>query len=95
MCVERLREREKQKSRKKEEVGSLFQRQRVDVLLEDLANRFPPRQPVALMQDKVTEVEVKQEEVRTGVKRERDDASIASHHSGARPPPEKKLRSVR
>lgn len=52
--VEKLKERERQKIRKKEEVGSLFQRQRVDVLLEELANKFPPKQAVNLALDKTS-----------------------------------------
>jgi len=33
----------KDKKRKKEEPGSIFQRQRVDMLLTELANKFPPK----------------------------------------------------
>jgi len=35
----------KEKKRKKEEPSSVFQRQRVDMLLEELSKKFPPKIP--------------------------------------------------
>ncbi|XP_016364124.1 mediator of RNA polymerase II transcription subunit 6 isoform X1 [Sinocyclocheilus rhinocerous] len=55
------RERVKPKSKRKEEPSSLFQRQRVDTLLLDLRNKFPPTFYQPKPGEKPVPVEVKKE----------------------------------
>ncbi|XP_016334912.1 mediator of RNA polymerase II transcription subunit 6-like [Sinocyclocheilus anshuiensis] len=55
------RERVKPKSKRKEEPSSLFQRQRVDTLLLDLRNKFPPTFYQSKPGEKPVPVEVKKE----------------------------------
>ena len=44
VCAEKEEQKkEKQKKRKKEEPSSMFQRQRVDLLLGELSKKYPPQ----------------------------------------------------
>jgi len=84
----------KEKSRKKEEPSSIFQRQRVDILLSELARKFPPKYPAPVPQDKpedMPKVEIKHE---IKVEKTDDKASISSQGS-TKPPPEKKAKLMR
>nr|CAG4650502.1 EOG090X0E0D [Sida crystallina] len=83
----------KAKEKVKEETSSLFQRQRVDILLTDLTRKFPPKVPApasnpatgnqpASGDSKTTAEEAAQVEVKVEVKVE----------PGTKPPPEKKAR---
>ncbi|XP_076098532.1 mediator of RNA polymerase II transcription subunit 6-like [Mytilus galloprovincialis] len=77
---------------KKEEPSSVFQRQRVDLLLGELARKFPPK-VVPPTQPEVKEEPVKQEPViKQEIKQERpDDKSNTS----IKPPPDKKPKLMR
>ncbi|KAK3587429.1 hypothetical protein CHS0354_007915 [Potamilus streckersoni] len=79
------------KEKKKDEPSSIFQRQRVDLLLGELAKKFPPKfvapsQPEA--REEQVKVEPKQE-----VKQEK--AEDKSTTSSVKPPPEKKPKHIR
>lgn len=85
---------DKKKKKKKEEPGSLFQRQRVDLLLGELAKKFPPKfvaptQPEARSVEENVKVEPK-----TEVKQEKPAADKPAD-AALKPPPEKKPKLVR
>jgi mediator of RNA polymerase II transcription subunit 6 len=95
----------KEKKRKKEEPGSVFQRQRVDMLLSELANKFPAKSqpsiqqpppptvvaPVSDKPDDAIKVEPKVE-----VKLEKlTDRQNVNQAASSRPPPEKKPKLIR
>ncbi len=79
---------DKNKGKQKQEPSSIFQRQRVDILLEKLAKKFPP--PAPRQTDKTEEqpkIEVKVE-VKTEKSDERSQANIKG-------PPEKKQKLMK
>lgn len=71
-------------SKKKEEPSSVFQRQRVDLLLGELVKKFPPKF--------ATPAQPEQKEEKPEVKLENRHEKIEDkqNSSGAKPPPEKK-----
>lgn len=71
---------------KKEEPSSLFQRQRVDLLLGELAKKFPPK-VISSTQPEVKEDQIKQEPV---VKQE-----VKQEDKSNKPPPDKKPKLMR
>nr|CAG4648263.1 EOG090X0E0D [Moina brachiata]SVE93273.1 EOG090X0E0D [Moina brachiata] len=78
------------KDKAKEETGSIFQRQRVNILLNDLAKKFPlkPIQPTSASNTQPTnEQRPSSEETKVDVKVE-----IKSEPQAGKPPPEKKAR---
>ncbi|XP_064621620.1 mediator of RNA polymerase II transcription subunit 6-like isoform X2 [Lineus longissimus] len=87
---------EKSKEKKKEEPSSVFQRQRVDVLLGELAKKFPlkPQNQPPVEKQEEPHIVVKQEpkEIKT---EKTDDKSSQSTHSGIKPPAEKKPKIIR
>ncbi|KAJ8289672.1 hypothetical protein GJAV_G00003980 [Gymnothorax javanicus] len=92
------REKAKPKSKKKEEPSSLFQRQRVDALLLDLRQKFPPTFYQPKPGEKPIPVEVKKEPeapVETVKQEEREPAAKPPAPAPAPPakaPPEKRAR---
>lgn len=82
------------KDKKKEEPGSFFQRQRVDLLLGELAKKFPPKfvAPTQPGPEVKVEEQVKTEP-KTDVKQEKTDEKQGT--SNIKPPPEKKLKLIR
>uniref|UniRef100_A0A673KLJ4 Mediator of RNA polymerase II transcription subunit 6 n=2 Tax=Sinocyclocheilus rhinocerous TaxID=307959 RepID=A0A673KLJ4_9TELE len=97
------RERVKPKSKRKEEPSSLFQRQRVDTLLLDLRNKFPPTFYQSKPGEKPVPVEVKKEPevpvetVKPPEERETKPAApqtkpAAPQTTPNKPPPEKRAR---
>ncbi|XP_059485529.1 mediator of RNA polymerase II transcription subunit 6 [Neocloeon triangulifer] len=79
------------KSSEREETSSLFQRQRVDMLLRELTNKYPPKviQPVPVAtaeQAKSTPAD----EIKTEPRSEKTDTPLPQGRM--RPPPEKKPR---
>lgn len=89
-------EKSEKKDKKKEEPGSFFQRQRVDLLLGELAKKFPPKfvaptQPVPEATSKAEEP-VKTEP-KAEVKQEKTDEKQGT--SNIKPPPEKKPKLIR
>ncbi|CAL8301958.1 unnamed protein product [Boreogadus saida] len=91
------REKAKPKSKKKEEPSSLFQRQRVDMLLLDLRSKFPPTFYQPKPGEKPIPVEVKKEPEPPAetVKQEteREPATKTSAPAPpSKPPPEKRAR---
>lgn len=84
----------KEKKRKKEEPSSLFQRQRVDMLLAELSQKFPPKIPCLPQPEKADEM-VKTEP-KTELKTEKSADRVQVNHSGSsKPPPEKKMKTIR
>jgi len=87
----------KEKKKKKEEPSSLFQRQRVDLLLGDLAHKFPPKVVPPPCPEKKEEV-VKSETIKTEIKTEKTNeqrvANVPSQRS-SKPPPDKKPKLLR
>lgn len=95
---------QKEKKRRKEEPSSLFQRQRVDMLLTELAQKFPPKSfpaahqvpPViasAVPSDKIDDVKV---EPKVEVKVEKTtERSITNQGGSSKAPPEKKPKLIR
>ncbi|XP_060601728.1 mediator of RNA polymerase II transcription subunit 6-like isoform X1 [Ruditapes philippinarum] len=82
-----------EKKKKKDEPGSIFQRQRVDLLLGELAKKFPPKfvaptQPEAKAED-VVKVEPKQD-----VKHEKPSTDKQTD-STVKPPPDKRQKLAR
>lgn len=80
----------KDKNKKKEEPSSVFQRQRVDLLLGELSKKFPPKfiQPTQPEpKEEVPKTEVKQE-----IKQEKPDDKQTNT---VKPPPEKKPKTIR
>ncbi|CAL8283737.1 unnamed protein product [Lota lota] len=90
------REKAKPKSKKKEEPSSLFQRQRVDMLLLDLRSKFPPTFYQPKPGEKPIPVEVKKEPeppAETVKQEEREPATKTSAPAApSKPPPEKRAR---
>ena len=43
LCAEKEEQKKEKKKKKKEEPSSMFQRQRVDLLLGELAKKYPPQ----------------------------------------------------
>lgn len=87
----------KSKEKHKEEPGSVFQRRRVDILLGELAKKFPPKMPSPPQLEKQTTEEVAKPEVKTEIKTEKPDAQSTSvaqapARSVMKPPPEKRQR---
>lgn len=86
-AAEKAKPKEKKEEKKKEEPSSMFQRQRVDMLLVDFLRKFPPPQVAqAIDQNQPTiktEPNIKQEE----------DSDVKSEKStDMKPPPEKKMK---
>ncbi|CAH1791863.1 unnamed protein product, partial [Owenia fusiformis] len=83
--------------KKKEEPSSIFQRQRVDVLLTDLANKFPPKQPPPPAPvEKQEDVKAEKPATIPNIKREKpDDTQGQNKVNGNRQPPEKKPKLMR
>lgn len=89
--------------KKKEEPSSLFQRQRVDVLLAELAKKFPQKVPTAATQQPVNvhdqkPLDAKLESLKDVVKTEKrgsDHGSVSSGPTAMKPPPEKKPKLIR
>uniref|UniRef100_G3PEN9 Mediator of RNA polymerase II transcription subunit 6 n=1 Tax=Gasterosteus aculeatus aculeatus TaxID=481459 RepID=G3PEN9_GASAC len=84
------REKNKPKSKKKEEPSSLFQRHRVDTLLLDLRSKFPP----TFYQVHVTLVKKEPEPPTEAVKQEEREPATKSAAPAppSKPPPEKRAR---
>lgn len=102
---EKTKPKEKKEQKTKEEASSLFQRQRVDMLLVDLLKKFPPpgQQPASAVADQgqsrsATEVNVKQEfdpntaspESKASSSTTNADKTGEKSSSDMKPPPEKK-----
>lgn len=88
----------KPKEKGKEEPSSLFQRQRVDMLLADLTRKYPPKYPPAPQVEKPPAEEVKPE-VKQEIKQEKMDGAAnanqlqnSANKTNCKPPPEKKPR---
>ncbi|XP_069064903.1 mediator of RNA polymerase II transcription subunit 6 [Pleurodeles waltl] len=90
------RDKAKPKSKKKEEASSFFQRQRVDSLLLDLRQKFPPKfvqqkpgeKPVA-----VDQIKKEPEQAPEAIKQEDKEAPKSTQQSsGPKAPPEKRMR---
>nr|KAG5694587.1 hypothetical protein BaRGS_015000 [Batillaria attramentaria] len=79
-------QKKEKKKKKKEEPSSLFQRQRVDLLLGELAKKYPP-QFIPPPQPEVKE-EVPKQEVKTEKVEKTEDKSTGN----MKPPPEKKAK---
>jgi len=94
----------KEKKKRKEEPGSAFQKHRVDLLLADLAHKFPQKLPALPCTEKKEETiknetklvktEIKQE-IRTEKAAERTSSQGQLRNSSTRPPPEKKPKLIR
>ncbi|XP_073204604.1 mediator of RNA polymerase II transcription subunit 6 isoform X1 [Lepidochelys kempii] len=90
------RDKAKPKAKKKEEPSSIFQRQRVDALLLDLRQKFPPRfvqqkpgeKPIAVDQIK-KEPEPAPEAIKP---EEKETVKNAQQSAGTKGPPEKRMR---
>ncbi|XP_041352608.1 mediator of RNA polymerase II transcription subunit 6-like isoform X1 [Gigantopelta aegis] len=80
----------KEKKKKKEEPSSLFQRQRVDMLLAELGKKYPP-QFIAPSQPEPKEEPAKVE-VKTEVKTEKQEDK---NNTSMKPPPEKRAKLMR
>lgn len=87
-------EKQDKKEKKKEEPGSFFQRQRVDLLLGELAKKFPPKfKPPTQPGPEVKAEEQVKTEPKTEVKQEKPDDKQGT--STIKPPPEKKPKVIR
>ncbi|XP_064600046.1 mediator of RNA polymerase II transcription subunit 6-like isoform X2 [Liolophura sinensis] len=86
--TEKVKPKEK---KQKEEPSSLFQRQRVDLLLGELSKKFPPKFVAPTQPEKAAE-EVKAE-VKVEVKQEKVEEKSTSN--SIKPPPEKKPKLMR
>ncbi|XP_006004628.1 mediator of RNA polymerase II transcription subunit 6 isoform X2 [Latimeria chalumnae] len=85
----------KPKIKKKEEPSSLFQRQRVDTLLLDLRQKFPPKfvQKPGEKPVQVEQVKKLPEPAAETVKQEKEESTKSSQQSSAtKGPPEKRIR---
>ncbi|EEB18452.1 conserved hypothetical protein [Pediculus humanus corporis] len=80
-------EKKEKKELTKTEPSSLFQRQRVDMLLNELTRKYPPPRPPGIVQAQQPEQEIKQEP-KTEIKTEPNTSS-----KNMKPPPEKKPRT--
>ncbi|XP_035227320.1 mediator of RNA polymerase II transcription subunit 6-like, partial [Stegodyphus dumicola] len=67
-----------EKIKAKEEPGSVFQRRRVDVLLTELAKKFPPKLPSPPQLEKQTTEEAVKVEPKVEVKTEKVDTSATT-----------------
>ncbi|MCJ8731087.1 hypothetical protein PDJAM_G00191910 [Pangasius djambal] len=89
-------EKVKPKQKKKEEPSSLFQRQRVDALLLDLRNKFPPMFYQPKPGEKPVPVEVKKEAELPAEAAKQEEREVAIKPPAAsgttKPPPEKRAR---
>ncbi|XP_005047437.1 PREDICTED: mediator of RNA polymerase II transcription subunit 6 [Ficedula albicollis] len=89
------REKTKPKAKKKEEPSSIFQRQRVDALLLDLRQKFPPRFVQQKPGEKpipVDQIKKEPEPVPEAVKAEEKETVKNAQSAGAKGPPEKRMR---
>ncbi|XP_078263248.1 mediator of RNA polymerase II transcription subunit 6 isoform X2 [Rhinoraja longicauda] len=89
------RDKVKPKSKKKEEPSSIFQRQRVDMLLLDIRQKFQPKYIQPKSGDKPIPVEVKKEPEPTTetIKHEEKESTKNSQQSSTtKAPPEKRMR---
>ncbi|KAF1396799.1 Mediator of RNA polymerase II transcription subunit 6, partial [Eudyptes chrysocome] len=90
------REKAKPKAKKKEEPSSIFQRQRVDALLLDLRQKFPPRFVQQKPGEKpipVDQIKKEPEPAPEAVKpEEKETVKNAQQSAGAKGPPEKRMR---
>uniref|UniRef100_H0ZMA2 Mediator of RNA polymerase II transcription subunit 6 n=4 Tax=Passeriformes TaxID=9126 RepID=H0ZMA2_TAEGU len=92
---EEEREKTKPKAKKKEEPSSIFQRQRVDALLLDLRQKFPPRFVQQKPGEKpipVDQIKKEPEPVPEAVKTEEKETVKNAQSAGAKGPPEKRMR---
>nr|XP_016853750.1 PREDICTED: mediator of RNA polymerase II transcription subunit 6 isoform X1 [Anolis carolinensis] len=89
------RDKAKPKAKKKEEPSSIFQRHRVDSLLLDLRNKFPPKfvqqkqgeKPIPV--DQIKEPEPAPETVK---QEEKESAKTTQQSTSTKAPPEKRMR---
>lgn len=97
--AEKTKPKEKKEQKAKEEIGSFFQRQRVDMLLMDLAKKFPL--PMAITQPQTlteqgqsikTETNIKQEFEAGTSSPELKSGEKSDKTSDMKPPPEKKAK---
>ncbi|KAK2532256.1 mediator of RNA polymerase II transcription subunit 6 [Columba livia] len=90
------REKAKPKAKKKEEPSSIFQRQRVDALLLDLRQKFPPRFVQQKPGEKpipVDQIKKEPEPAPEAVKpEEKETVKNAQQSAGTKGPPEKRMR---
>ncbi|RXM93701.1 Mediator of RNA polymerase II transcription subunit 6 [Acipenser ruthenus] len=89
------REKSKPKTKKKEEPSSLFQRQRVDMLLLDLRQKFPPAFYQVTSEGEDIDLEIKKEPeppAETVKQEERDSAKNPQQAPATKAPPEKRAR---
>ncbi|NXE31470.1 MED6 polymerase, partial [Ptilorrhoa leucosticta] len=89
------REKTKPKAKKKEEPSSIFQRQRVDALLLDLRQKFPPRFVQQKPGEKpipVDQIKKEPEPAPEAVKPEEKETIKNAQSAGAKGPPEKRMR---
>lgn len=80
------------KSKSKDETGSLFQRQRVNILLNDLARKFPLKNisiPVSSTNQLPDQKATTEENLKPEIKVE-----VKSEPQAGKPPPEKKARLI-
>lgn len=82
-------EKEKGKDKAKEEPSSIFQRRRVDMLLNELAKQFPPKIPAPPTLEKQAPDEAPKPDVKPEVKVEKQETSRTAT---TKPPPEKRPR---
>jgi len=87
----------KPKDKTKEEISSEFQRNRVDVLLGELAKKFPPKFPPPPQPEKIQPVEEMKVDAKVEVKTERPDSQMSNSQppvarNTKKPPPEKRPR---
>ncbi|XP_010006018.1 PREDICTED: mediator of RNA polymerase II transcription subunit 6 [Chaetura pelagica] len=90
------REKAKPKAKKKEEPSSIFQRQRVDALLLDLRQKFPPKFVQQKPGEKpipVDQIKKEPEPAPEAVKQEeKETVKNAQQSAGTKGPPEKRMR---
>ncbi|ELU04232.1 hypothetical protein CAPTEDRAFT_168225 [Capitella teleta] len=80
--------------KKKEEPSSIFQRQRVDVLLAELSRKYPVKYTSVPSADKPAE-EGQNEQVKVEIKTEKKDENSLPQNNSMKPPPEKKAKMLR
>ncbi|XP_046402292.1 mediator of RNA polymerase II transcription subunit 6 isoform X1 [Ischnura elegans] len=89
-----LKEKMAKKENAKEEPSSLFQRQRVDMLLTELTRKFPikvPTLPAIDAKPNAVPEDVKPD-IKVDVKIEKPDTPLSQQNARMKPPPEKKAR---
>ncbi|KAL4237266.1 Mediator of RNA polymerase II transcription subunit 6 [Mactra antiquata] len=86
-------EKDDKKKKKKEEPGSMFQRQRVDLLLGELAKKFPPKFVAPTQPEAKVEEPVKSEP-KSEIKQEKTSNDKQSDNN-LKPPLEKKPKLIR